>query len=314
MIKIFLLLLPLVSFAGKLQDADFKSDADINDSKLIITAKGFNNSLKNILSNRGTVGVSTTYTVQDEDGLIVANSSSGAFTVTLPPCDTDNSGRVIKFSKSNNELNKVTILRAGSDTIGNAKTSIGMLTPGEAWSLACDDAGTNWKILSHKTETGWISYGGITITGSGAPGFGTIVDNDLSCRRTYANYAQCRWTFRQSSSGANGTSEYLYALPTGYEFSFAQIVPYSGAASSGAAKDLQAAYVETEGHIGEGTGRGWGVYAFANSSTSFRVAYTNNNGGYAIHQNGAPYGLGQVASANLAFRFIITFAVDGWDE
>lgn len=101
----------------------------------------------------------TTYTLTDDDDVILANSSGGAFTLTLPAAALY-SGRVFDFKKTDSSFNAVTIDGNGSETIGGAVTTT-LNTQGE-WLRIYSD-GTNWQVLGRGT---YAYLGALTTTGS----------------------------------------------------------------------------------------------------------------------------------------------------
>lgn len=88
--------------------------------------------------------VTGTDTVTVEDGVITADATSGAFTITLPSASSC-AGRKFLFKNLASTSNAVTIARAGSDTIDGA-TSITMTIQYESIELI-SLGGTAWAII-----------------------------------------------------------------------------------------------------------------------------------------------------------------------
>jgi hypothetical protein len=83
------------------------------------------------------------YTMTSADGLVVADASGGAFTVTLPTA-VGLAGRVYRVKKIDSSSNAVTIDGAGSETIDDATTAT-IATQYEAITVISD--GTEWWVL-----------------------------------------------------------------------------------------------------------------------------------------------------------------------
>ncbi len=89
------------------------------------------------------VAKSGAYTITAADGLVVADASGGAFTVTLPAA-ADFTGRVYRIKKIDSSANAVTIDGNGSETIDGATTAV-LSTQYEAITVVSD--GTEWWVL-----------------------------------------------------------------------------------------------------------------------------------------------------------------------
>ena len=86
--------------------------------------------------------VDAAYTVEFEDGLILANSTGGALTVTLPLAATM-TGRVVTVKRVNGGGNNVTIARSGSDTLDGA-TSLTLSSQYQSYTLQSDGSAGWW--------------------------------------------------------------------------------------------------------------------------------------------------------------------------
>jgi hypothetical protein len=75
--------------------------------------------------------VTATYTVVEDDDVIVANTTGGAFTVTLPLITAELRGKVITVLATANGVNAVTIAASGGQTIdgGAGGASAATYTP-----------------------------------------------------------------------------------------------------------------------------------------------------------------------------------------
>lgn len=92
----------------------------------------------------------TTYQTLVTDHQLVADNSSGAFTVTLPPAATSTGQRLtikrVDGTPATNVTYYTTIDGNASETV-DGNLSIYLTLTGESYTLFCD--GTNWKIESH---------------------------------------------------------------------------------------------------------------------------------------------------------------------
>lgn len=97
------------------------------------------------------------YTLTASDDLILANSSGGAFTLTLPTA-AGITGKVYHIKKTDSTFataNAITIDGNGSETIdGDLTTTLN--TQYESISIVSD--GTNWQMLDRKIPSKWVSY------------------------------------------------------------------------------------------------------------------------------------------------------------
>jgi hypothetical protein len=85
----------------------------------------------------------TTYVVTATDDLILADATSGAFTITLPTA-VGITGRTYKFKKTDSTFSQVTIDGDGTETIDGAANTT-LATQNESVELVSD--GANWQIV-----------------------------------------------------------------------------------------------------------------------------------------------------------------------
>ena len=90
----------------------------------------------------------TTYTATVADEIILCNSSSGAFTVTLPTA-VANTGKQFVIKKIGTDYNNITVDGSGSETIDGATTYL-LHLPKESVKIVSD--GSNWQIADEKWE------------------------------------------------------------------------------------------------------------------------------------------------------------------
>lgn len=91
--------------------------------------------------------ITSTYTVTGQDDVLICNPSGGAFTITLPAI-SGNGGKKFLFIHSNSNNNSVTINRAGSDTIDNGATTLGLQRQFQWIELTADSVNSVWRITS----------------------------------------------------------------------------------------------------------------------------------------------------------------------
>ena len=107
----------------------------------------------------------TTYAIQNSDGLILVDATSGAFTVTLPTA-VGITGKVFYLQRTDGTLaNPVTIATTSAQTINGATTRF-LATQFESWAIVSD--GANWQVLQHFASTLWTAYTP-TMTAFGTP-------------------------------------------------------------------------------------------------------------------------------------------------
>lgn len=116
--------------------------------------------------------------------------------------------------------NEYLITPSGSDTIngGSPGASYNLYTNGEKVTLVSDGV-SNWQIIQHETETGWVDAGVLSVTGSGGtnPGKGSSTEH-FYWKRSSQNVF-FRYEYVQTGVGSPaGTGAYVYALPTGLGF------------------------------------------------------------------------------------------------
>jgi len=139
----------------------------------------------------------TTYSALISDHIILADATSGAFTITLPAAS--NAGLEIKVIKVDSSANVVTISRQGSDTIQGA-TSRTLRYQYESLTFA-SDGGVLFIITDSRLDSNFAAY---TITSSGWGVAGTY---------------SAQWK-KMGDSGVFTGSIRLTAAPTGtFEFS-----------------------------------------------------------------------------------------------
>lgn len=135
----------------------------------------------------------TTYTALTTDDLILADTSGGAWTLTLPAL-SGNTGKRFVIKKTTSDLSVLTVDANASETIEGATTTT-LNTVGETLEIVADSS--DWKIIRRETNTEKISYTPTT-QGIGTP---TI------------NLAQ----WRRNGNHLHGTIKLTTGTPTGDE-------------------------------------------------------------------------------------------------
>lgn len=173
--------------------------------------------------------------------------SSTSFAVTLPTA-VGGAGKSIIIQHNGTSLSQVyTLNTTSSQTIGGIATGVYQLfTKGEALTLASD--GSNWQILDHKTLTGVINAGALTITGSTtSPTKGTNTIDKFLWSRDGSNM-NFWYHYNQTAAGAAGTGDYSLNLPTGLTID-SSLVTLNTTVYGLSTADLQAMTIFGSGHL-----------------------------------------------------------------
>jgi tail fiber protein len=165
-------------------------------------------------------GVASTDSLVASDRIIVLTGASFTFTLTTA---VGNAGRVVDLRHNGTSLTQVyTIATTSSQLIaasdGTAAPFI-LYTNGETLTLMSD--GTNWQVLGHHAETGWMDAGAITIGATTtSPTKPTTVPYDHVFWKRSGNMAHLKYTYQSDATtgSAAGTGAYLFGLPTGIAF------------------------------------------------------------------------------------------------
>jgi hypothetical protein len=145
------------------------------------------------------------YTLATSDDVILADSSSAAFTLTLPTA-VGNTGKVFRVKKTDSSFNAVTIDGDGTETIDGATTTT-LNTQDETLTIVSD--GSNWEIIERKIPSVWTSY---TPTFSNS---GTVSSTDIQWARV-GPHILIRGT---TVLGTVGTGAWAMSLPSGLTIS-----------------------------------------------------------------------------------------------
>lgn len=150
----------------------------------------------------------TTYTATTSDQTILADTSGGAWTLTLYTA-SGNAGRELYVTKTTSDLSALTIDGNAAETI-NGFTSVKLITFGESLRIVSD--GSNWIITQYIPSTAWTSF---TFT-LGAVTTAPTVSADVGEAYLRRNGKNMDFfvNFQLASSGnSGGSGNYLATIP-----------------------------------------------------------------------------------------------------
>lgn len=152
--------------------------------------------------------ITTTDTLVDGDGLIYADTSGGAYTLTIPAAGVGNQQRIFRIKKTTSDFFPLTLSGGLSTTVDTFKEEIEIINDG-----------TTWTVLSRTGLNAQVSTTIVEIKSIGAsdPTKGTTTyDNALWTRE--GSFLVCNYNFKQSTAGTHGTAAQTYyfsAVPNG---------------------------------------------------------------------------------------------------
>ena len=137
----------------------------------------------------------------------------------------------------------------------------------------------------------WSAPTTITIGGTTtAPTKGTIVKDQVQCRKFGKDWFECEYRYSQTAGGANGSGNYLVSLPSGYTFDTTETPVYTTIdASNSVAASL--AHIESDGQFYNSSANESKIKAIVYSSTQFRIGFPGSTvvffglGYYNLAQN-----------------------------
>jgi len=178
---------------------------------------------------------STTYTALTTDDTILADTSGGAWTLTLYAA-SGNNGRKIRVKKTTNDLNILTIDGNASEI--DSSTTIKLNTYLEEVELTCD--GSNWHVTSSFANTDWASFTMAITANTTDPTKGTTSVDQAYWRRVGSDM-HIIWTYIQTSlgSGAAGSGAYRFTIPVSASIDTGKVT----ASSSGVATVLGTGFI-----------------------------------------------------------------------
>lgn len=235
--------------------------------------------------NLSVVSKTTTYTATTSDDVILASTTGGAYTITLP--NPSNTGKVLRIKKTTADFTVLTITSpSGNIEAGSGTASTTINTQYEQLTLVAD--GTNWQILDRdygRLGSIWTNY-----TATFSAGFGTTTGT------TGFMYRRVPGGLRIMGSRTTGTVAASIAqasLPTGLNFD-----------STNSPSNQQCGFVLRATAAAPivavlGTG-GSNNLTFARTATAAISAFTSENGSAAF------------ASTEL-FKIDVQVPIDGWN-
>lgn len=165
--------------------------------------------------------------------IVRLNSSGGAFSKMLHPAALCR-GQVLRFIKTNSELNAITIDGFSSETI-NGATTTNLITQYEYIEMFCD--GTEWFIRHRHAPSSWTSDGVVSVGATTTPptkATGVVVDRMLWKRDGNDLVGRIELAFNNTTSAAAGTGDYLFrVVPTGLTIDTSLITVYTTAEGAG---------------------------------------------------------------------------------
>jgi hypothetical protein len=258
------------------------------------------------LAKLAVVSKTANYTLLSTDDLVLANGSSGAFTLTLPAAAAANAGKIYRLKRTDNTLaNVVGIATSSGQTIdGQASLAYSLNTQNEEYELASD--GLNWQILAHKTATPFASYS-LQISASNSPPTKGTATIDSATWRRVGDSIDINYTYEQSagSQGSEGSGVYLFSLPASISADPSKIHS-PGAFATG----VVGAATALAGSSGGGVGARSGVaLCYDATHLSIMMGDSTDAGEYVAYNffNLRPAGL-------LRYSFHATVPVAGWTE
>lgn len=159
------------------------------------------------------VSKTTTYSAVVGDYILASSSS---FTITLPTA-SGVSGQLIAIQHGGTSLSSVyTLNTTSSQTIGGIGSGVYKLyTNGEVLVVVSD--GSNWQIVSHRTDTAWTDAGAFNVVASGTTCAKGTTSLDKFWWRRRGNMVEWRFEYVQTAGGTAGTGAYIWTLPTGLD-------------------------------------------------------------------------------------------------
>jgi hypothetical protein len=182
--------------------------ATVGDNDTSIATTAFVTSAVSGISAGG-VSIATktsAYTITSSDYTILADATSGAFTLTLPSA-ASNAGKFLVLKKIGTDFNTVTI--SGSYE-GGANTTLN--TPAETLTIQSD--GSTWKKIYRETAIAAQSSVATTITATTTnPTKGTMGTDKIWLAARDGRYGTFIMQFSMTAAGAAGSGDYLVTVP-----------------------------------------------------------------------------------------------------
>lgn len=266
----------------------FKSD----DKPYVLDSAG---NETDIISGDSTLNIaskSANYTVTTNDDLLLADSSGGAFTFTMPT-EADSSGLVFTFKKTSSDFNAVTI---DNDAAGEITT---INTEGETVKITSD--GTSWYVIDRYIPNVATSYS-LTITGTTSnPSKASSPDLDQAYWSRVGDKILITYNYvhTSNSGAAAGSGVYIFGLPSGLTVDTSKLAIYSSG------------YTALDGAVANnGANDYWGVSMVYDSSENGGISMKLGNSGNALQNVGSTYNAINGATVRYSFKALVP--VTGW--
>ncbi|MCP3684529.1 MAG: hypothetical protein GY861_17830 [bacterium] len=149
-----------------------------------------------------------TGTISISETMVLASSTGGAITLTLPAV-SGNDGKEIIIQKTSSDFNVITIDADGSEFIGGSATTT-LNTQGETIRIVCHESATNWVIIDRLIPSIQGSY--VPSVNTGTKGT-TTTDNAYYWRDGRFLYIDYRYV--QTAAGSSGSQFYTWTIPSG---------------------------------------------------------------------------------------------------
>lgn len=155
------------------------------------------------VARRAVTSKTANYTATTNDDLIVCDTSSGGFTITLPAVSGID-GKLLQIKKTTSDFNVVTIDGNSSETIDGA-TTIGLITQYESVTLVA--GASEWHVVDRDFQNKRTAYSpGSDFNGN------TVVTNRAAWTRVGRHHLMVEMNITNTTMAA---AEYRIPLPSG---------------------------------------------------------------------------------------------------
>ncbi len=155
-----------------------------------------------------------TYNVQTTDNVVQVDGTSTAFNVTLYTA-VGHTGATVTIVRIDNTLaNQISVVGTSAQTM-RGQATFKVCTQYESVTFISD--GANWQVMSHQTNSSWITGGTTTVTATGTTVTKPTMTTDTKEYRRVGDSMEVRFIMLSSgTSGTPGTGDYLFnPFPTG---------------------------------------------------------------------------------------------------
>jgi hypothetical protein len=258
-------------------------------------------------------------TLDDGVGLAILAANASDYTITLPAA-ASHTNREVTFIHTANNHTITTIQGNGAETIiaadGTANT-YKLYTIGE--SLRIKSNGTSWYVVMHDSETEWLTFDTITITGTTSdPTKPSSLDIDTVSWKRTGNTCHLRYVYQASSAAgsAAGSGNYVFALPDSFTIESLAIdtdliTPVATTLSAAVRSEAASSTIDGDGYITVDSSSTARAIFLAKTTTTFQVllTYTTDAATADMAIMGAAYPL---STAEMGFVFSLRVRIAGW--